>query len=61
MLKLISPTFEDIKTWYQLKEYSKEDIAWYVDMEVIDKGICNYYRRKVSRKSRVIGYNLMAF
>ena len=37
MLKLISPTFEDIKTWYQLKEYSKEDIAWYVDMEVIDK------------------------
>ncbi len=23
MLKLISPTFEDIKTWYQLKEYSK--------------------------------------
>ncbi|MBM9811469.1 XkdX family protein, partial [Staphylococcus aureus] len=21
MLKLISPTFEDIKTWYQLKEY----------------------------------------
>ncbi|HCZ6606545.1 TPA: XkdX family protein, partial [Staphylococcus aureus] len=20
MLKLISPTFEDIKTWYQLKE-----------------------------------------
>ncbi|HDE0254337.1 TPA: XkdX family protein [Staphylococcus aureus] len=28
---------EDIKTWYQLKEYSKEDIAWYVDMEVIDK------------------------
>ncbi|QER24228.1 XkdX family protein, partial [Staphylococcus aureus] len=22
MLKLISPTFEDIKTWYQLKEYS---------------------------------------
>ena len=25
MLKLISPTFEDIKTWYQLKEYSKEE------------------------------------
>ncbi|HDF7127578.1 TPA: XkdX family protein, partial [Staphylococcus aureus] len=23
MLKLISPTFEDIKTWYQLKEYTK--------------------------------------
>ncbi|PNZ60414.1 XkdX family protein [Staphylococcus aureus] len=37
MLKLISPTFEDIKTWYQLKEHTKEDIAWYVDMEVIDK------------------------
>ncbi|HDJ1614880.1 TPA: XkdX family protein [Staphylococcus aureus] len=37
MLKLISPTFEDIKTWYQWKEYTKEDIAWFVDMEVIDK------------------------
>ncbi len=37
MLKLISPTFEDIKIWYQCKIYTKEDIAWFVDMEVIDK------------------------
>ncbi|MBT2860950.1 XkdX family protein [Staphylococcus coagulans] len=37
MLKLISPTFEDIKTWYQWGSYNKEDIVWYVDMEVIDK------------------------
>ncbi|EIK19539.1 XkdX family protein [Staphylococcus aureus] len=37
MLKLISPTFDDIKTWYELGAYNKEDIAWYVDMEVIDK------------------------
>ncbi|HIA6640517.1 TPA: XkdX family protein [Staphylococcus aureus] len=37
MLKLISPTFEDIKIWYQCKIYTKEDIAWYVDMGVIDK------------------------
>ncbi len=37
MLKLISLTLEDVKTWYQLKEYTKEDIAWYVDMDVIDK------------------------
>ncbi|USC74163.1 XkdX family protein [Staphylococcus aureus] len=33
----MSPTFEDIKTCYQLKEYTNDDIARYVDMEVIDK------------------------
>lgn len=37
MLKLISPTFEDIKMWYVLGAYTKDDIAWYIDMEVIDK------------------------
>ncbi len=42
--------------------YSKEDIASYVDMEVIDKEeYAIITGEKYPENLRVIGYNLMAF
>ncbi|CAC8551926.1 phage protein [Staphylococcus aureus] len=36
-IKMIYPTFKDIKTFYVWGCYKKEQIKWYVDMGVIDK------------------------
>lgn len=37
MMKMIYPTFKDIKTFYVWGCYKNEQIKWYVDMGVIDK------------------------
>ncbi|ENK84019.1 phage protein [Staphylococcus aureus M0602] len=37
MMKMIYPTFKDIKTFYVWGYYKNEQIKWYVDMGVIDK------------------------
>lgn len=37
MMKMIYPTFKDIKTFYVWGCYKNEQIKWYVDMDVIDK------------------------
>ncbi|CAC9429150.1 phage protein [Staphylococcus aureus] len=36
-IKMIHPTFKDIKTFYVWGCYKNEQIKWYVDMGVIDK------------------------
>ncbi|AFO71506.1 MULTISPECIES: XkdX family protein [Staphylococcus] len=36
-MKMIYPTFKDIKTFYVWGCYKNEQIKWYVDMGVIDK------------------------
>ncbi len=35
MMKMIYPTFKDIKTFYVWGCYKNEQIKWYVDMGVI--------------------------
>lgn len=36
-MKLLFPTYKDIKAMYGWGSYTNEQIKWFVDMEVIDK------------------------
>lgn len=36
-MKMLFPTFEDIKTMYGWSCYTNEQVKWFVDMQVIDK------------------------